>query len=263
MRRLIVSEAARFPDLAQSYYEQAPRRGLDAVAAGLAQLGERDRLRIADPLRAANHFAYLVLGPLIDRAMFFPHESVDSGDDATVCRCRRARLSRRLPRRTRAERRSVSKNFSIGGPQSPRVVSVPLGGLPRRGDDQDSGSTRGERHYRTYTPDPATSGCRCLISGHRRHFPEGMCQDIGDTEWRRFSCGQGPVSDRDAPQDRATHWRVGQGAWGEPGLALQAARGATAWKAEAGPTRARGGPSRARRASPISMKTRSSGSERS
>jgi TetR/AcrR family transcriptional repressor of mexJK operon len=78
LRRLIVSEAAHFPDLAQSYYEQAPRRGLEAVAAGLAQLGERDRLRIEDPLGAANHFAYLVLGPLIDRAMFFPHENIDA-----------------------------------------------------------------------------------------------------------------------------------------------------------------------------------------
>ena len=84
LRRLIVSEAARFPDLAQAYYEQAPGRGLEAVAAGLAQLGERGRLRIEDPLVAANHFAYLVLGPLIDKAMFLPNETFDA---ATIERC--------------------------------------------------------------------------------------------------------------------------------------------------------------------------------
>jgi TetR/AcrR family transcriptional repressor of mexJK operon len=84
LRRLIVSEAARFPDLSQSYYEQAPGRGLEAVTAGLAQLGERGHLRIEDPLVAANHFAYLVLGPLIDRAMFFPNENIDG---AMIERC--------------------------------------------------------------------------------------------------------------------------------------------------------------------------------
>jgi TetR/AcrR family transcriptional regulator, mexJK operon transcriptional repressor len=84
LRRLIVSEAIRFPDLAQAYFEQAPGRGLEAVAAGLLQLGQRDLLRIENGLEAANHFAYLVLGPLIDKAMFFPHETID---EATIEHC--------------------------------------------------------------------------------------------------------------------------------------------------------------------------------
>jgi TetR/AcrR family transcriptional repressor of mexJK operon len=84
LRRLVVSEAARFPDLARAYYDEAPRRGLEAVAAGLEQLGERGLLRLDDGLLAANHFACLVLGPLIDRAMFFPYEDIDA---AAIERC--------------------------------------------------------------------------------------------------------------------------------------------------------------------------------
>jgi TetR/AcrR family transcriptional regulator, mexJK operon transcriptional repressor len=76
LRRLIVSEASRFPDLARAYYEEAPQRGLEAIATGLRQLSERGLLGADDAVVAANHFAYLVLGPLIDRAMFFPHAAI-------------------------------------------------------------------------------------------------------------------------------------------------------------------------------------------
>lgn len=38
LRRLVVCEAVRFPDLARTYYEQAPKLGLEAVMAGLDQL---------------------------------------------------------------------------------------------------------------------------------------------------------------------------------------------------------------------------------
>jgi TetR/AcrR family transcriptional regulator, mexJK operon transcriptional repressor len=84
LRRLIVSEATRFPDLAKAYFDQAPGRGLEAVAAGLLQLGQRDLLQIENGPEAANHFAYLVLGPLIDRAMFFPNEALEL---ATIEHC--------------------------------------------------------------------------------------------------------------------------------------------------------------------------------
>jgi TetR/AcrR family transcriptional repressor of mexJK operon len=76
LRRLIISEASRFPDLAKAYYEQAPRRGLEAIAVGLRQLTARGLLRADDGVVAANHFAYLILGPLIDKAMFYPHEEI-------------------------------------------------------------------------------------------------------------------------------------------------------------------------------------------
>jgi TetR/AcrR family transcriptional repressor of mexJK operon len=76
LRRLVVCEAARFPDLAQTYYERAPQVGLESVEAGLGSLVERGLLRIEDLGTAANQFAYLILGPLIDKALFQPEEAI-------------------------------------------------------------------------------------------------------------------------------------------------------------------------------------------
>lgn len=70
LRRLVISEAGRFPELARSYYQQAPDRVLAALAASLEQLSQRGLLRVDDPAVAADHFAWLVLGPPLDRAMF-------------------------------------------------------------------------------------------------------------------------------------------------------------------------------------------------
>ena len=69
LRRLVIGEAARFPELARAYYERAPDRVLGALAAALQRLADRDLLRLDDADLAANHFAWLILSPL-DKAMF-------------------------------------------------------------------------------------------------------------------------------------------------------------------------------------------------
>ncbi|MFC0106787.1 TetR/AcrR family transcriptional regulator [Kibdelosporangium aridum] len=71
MRRLLVGEAARFPELARTYYERAPERVLTALAPELKHLDERGLLRVPDPPLAAKHFAFLVLGVALDKSMFF------------------------------------------------------------------------------------------------------------------------------------------------------------------------------------------------
>lgn len=76
LRRLVISEADHFPDLASAYYERAPGRGLEAIEIGLQGLVDRKLLRIEDRATAAGHFAYLVLGPTIDKALFHPHSHV-------------------------------------------------------------------------------------------------------------------------------------------------------------------------------------------
>jgi TetR/AcrR family transcriptional repressor of mexJK operon len=73
LRRLVIGEAGRFPELARTYYQRAPERVLATLAACMERLAARGLLRLDDPLLAANHFAFLVLSPM-DRAMF-------SGDD--------------------------------------------------------------------------------------------------------------------------------------------------------------------------------------
>jgi TetR/AcrR family transcriptional regulator, mexJK operon transcriptional repressor len=78
LRRLLIAEARRFPDLARQYYRGAPGRTLGGLAAGLGALAERGALVVPDPQRAAEHFAFLVLGATLDRAMFEGEQSVPS-----------------------------------------------------------------------------------------------------------------------------------------------------------------------------------------
>ncbi len=84
LRRLVIGEADRFPDLAATYFDRAPRRGIEAIAAGMDRLVERRLLRIEDTGSAAVQFAYLVLGPLIDQGLFHP-DSPATDDDIEGC----------------------------------------------------------------------------------------------------------------------------------------------------------------------------------
>jgi TetR/AcrR family transcriptional repressor of mexJK operon len=70
LRRLVVGESARFPELARTYHERAPERTVTALASSFQRLAERGHLRLDDPQLAANHFAYLVVGMPLDRALF-------------------------------------------------------------------------------------------------------------------------------------------------------------------------------------------------
>jgi TetR/AcrR family transcriptional repressor of mexJK operon len=74
LRRLIIAEAERFPDLARTYFDQAPARGIDVIAGALRTYESRGLLVLGDARLAAAHFAYLALGIPQDRAQFCPHE---------------------------------------------------------------------------------------------------------------------------------------------------------------------------------------------
>lgn len=73
LRRLVIGEASRFPDLARAYYEQVPERVVEVIAERFRELGERGLLGVGGPLEArsaAVQFVWLVLGPPLDRALF-------------------------------------------------------------------------------------------------------------------------------------------------------------------------------------------------
>ncbi len=70
LRRLIIGEAGRFPELARTYYERVPERVVATLASHMQRLAERGLLRLDDPLLAAHHLAWLILAIPMDRAMF-------------------------------------------------------------------------------------------------------------------------------------------------------------------------------------------------
>jgi TetR/AcrR family transcriptional repressor of mexJK operon len=80
LRRLVIAEAERIPDLARTYFEQAPARAIDVVANVLRDYTERGLLNADDPRLAAAHFAYLVLAIPLDRAQFYLGERPSAGE---------------------------------------------------------------------------------------------------------------------------------------------------------------------------------------
>ncbi len=82
--RLLIGEARRFPEFAVEYYDRAPGRVMSAVATALRTFAERGDLRVTDPDEAAEHFAFLVIGPSLDRALFDVGKEAGSIDVAVA-----------------------------------------------------------------------------------------------------------------------------------------------------------------------------------
>lgn len=69
LRRLLIGELARFPDLAPDYYRRAPGRVLDSLAAALGRLRAAGLLHTEDNRIAAEQLAFLAFGASLDEAM--------------------------------------------------------------------------------------------------------------------------------------------------------------------------------------------------
>lgn len=79
LRRLLIGEATRFPELARAYHERVPERVVAALAERFGDLGKRGRLRVRgrdQAYFAAVQFVWLVLGAPLDRALFRGAEKV-------------------------------------------------------------------------------------------------------------------------------------------------------------------------------------------
>lgn len=78
LRRLVIGEAARFPELGRTYFERGPGRTIDTLASEFERLAERGLLRMTDPRLAAQLFNWMVLSIPLNRAMFSPEPDFDS-----------------------------------------------------------------------------------------------------------------------------------------------------------------------------------------
>ncbi|MDT5009390.1 MAG: TetR/AcrR family transcriptional regulator, mexJK operon transcriptional repressor [Mycobacterium sp.] len=81
LRRLVIAEANRVPELASLYYEHAPARTLAAFAETFQRLHDRGLLRVTESDCAADHFAFLIVGRPIDQALFGGGPQVLDGMD--------------------------------------------------------------------------------------------------------------------------------------------------------------------------------------
>jgi TetR/AcrR family transcriptional repressor of mexJK operon len=69
LRRLVIGEASRFPQLGRLFYERGPGRSVDALATRFERLASRGALRLDDACLAAAHFNWLVMSIPLNRAM--------------------------------------------------------------------------------------------------------------------------------------------------------------------------------------------------
>ncbi|HET7813343.1 MAG TPA: TetR/AcrR family transcriptional regulator [Candidatus Baltobacteraceae bacterium] len=70
LRRLVIANADRFPELGRSWYEAGFERVLTTLADSFGRLADAGRLKIDDPLVAANHFVGMLLWIPVNKAMF-------------------------------------------------------------------------------------------------------------------------------------------------------------------------------------------------
>ena len=70
LRRLIIANAERFPEVGRTWYQQGFVRVLAALASAFESLAKRGLLRVDDPLMAANHFVGLLLWVPLNEVMF-------------------------------------------------------------------------------------------------------------------------------------------------------------------------------------------------
>ena len=69
LRRLVIGESGRFPQLGRLFYERGPGRTIDALATTFERLASRGVLELDDPRLAAAHFNWLVMSIPLNQAM--------------------------------------------------------------------------------------------------------------------------------------------------------------------------------------------------
>lgn len=81
LRRLVIGELQRSPELASALYEQGPRRAIMKLAALIAELSDAGVLGVDDPERAAAQLNWLVMGEPINRAMLLGDAAIPSASE--------------------------------------------------------------------------------------------------------------------------------------------------------------------------------------
>jgi TetR/AcrR family transcriptional regulator, mexJK operon transcriptional repressor len=75
LRRLVIGEAHRFPQLGQLFYERGPGRTVEELARAFERLAARGTLELDDPRLAAAHFNWLVMSIPLNQAMLLGEDA--------------------------------------------------------------------------------------------------------------------------------------------------------------------------------------------
>ena len=78
LRRMVIGEVERFPDLGRSLYQNGPVRSIDRIARALEHYAEIGELELSDPQAAAENFNWLVMGGPTSAAMMLGDAGIPS-----------------------------------------------------------------------------------------------------------------------------------------------------------------------------------------
>jgi hypothetical protein len=78
LRRLVIGEVTRFPELARVLYERGPARAMAMLAKVFQGLAERGLLQLDDPKVAAEHFNWLIMSAPLNQAMLLGDDAIPS-----------------------------------------------------------------------------------------------------------------------------------------------------------------------------------------
>jgi TetR/AcrR family transcriptional repressor of mexJK operon len=81
LRRLLIGESARFPELGRTFYERGPARTVAMLSAAFERLAERGVLKLDDPRLAAAHFNWLIMSAPLNEAMLLGRDEPPADAD--------------------------------------------------------------------------------------------------------------------------------------------------------------------------------------
>lgn len=74
LRRLVIGEVGRFPELGKVFYDLGPKRAAKQLACALGEAADRHGLTMKDPEVAAEHLLSLILSKPLDQSMLLGDE---------------------------------------------------------------------------------------------------------------------------------------------------------------------------------------------
>ena len=109
LRRLVVAEADRFPEISATWFEGAFHQSIVLLGESMTRLADRGLLRpLADPTLAAYQFAGLVMYKPMNQAMFAGTDARLDAEELDASPTRRRRSSSRRTAGNRRDQVSVS-----------------------------------------------------------------------------------------------------------------------------------------------------------
>lgn len=79
LRRLVIGEAERFPELGRVLHERGPGRSIGRLAKAFARYQERGQIKTDDVHAAASFFNWLVMGAPVNDAMLLGNDAILHG----------------------------------------------------------------------------------------------------------------------------------------------------------------------------------------